>query len=83
MQFVYIQYFAARFVDTASEGVLTGDCSEAFRSTNEINPERVRKGLETRTKRLRSKRPVMPYFFVYIFHHPSGEAVGLKQTFLK
>ena len=50
-----------------SEGAVAGACSEAFRSTDEVNLERARKGLEARTKRLRSKRLVYaPHFCMYI-----------------
>ena len=54
-----------------SEGVVAGACSEAFRSTNEINLERARKGFRARAERLRSKRLVKPlacclYFLLYI-----------------
>ncbi len=60
-------YFMGKHPDTASEGVLAGICSEAFRNTNEINSERARKGLEARSERLRNKRLVKQAVFVCIF----------------
>ena len=64
--------------DTASEGLLTGLCSEAFRNTNDINSERARKGLEARSERLRNKQATMPHFFVRTFYHPRNKTAGLQ-----
>ena len=50
-----------------SEGVLTGACSEALRSTSERVSERARKGFEARAVGLRSKCPIMVIsFFTYV-----------------
>ena len=52
----------------ASEGLLTGIYSEAFRSTNDIYLERAPKGLEARFKRIRNKRAIYARFFVHTFY---------------
>ena len=64
------------FPHTASEGTLTGVCSEAFRNTNDINSERVRKGLEARSERLRSKRTEYSMSIVRIFYCSWPETAG-------
>ena len=77
-KFVQIHYFIRNTPYTASEGIVTGGCSEAFRSTNEVNLERARKGLEARSERLRNKQATMPHFFVRTFYHPRNKTAGLQ-----
>ena len=47
----------------ASEGLLTGIYSEAFRSTNDIYLERAPKGFEARFNMIRNNRAIYARFF--------------------
>ncbi len=58
-----------KITESASEGILNGDCSEGLRSTDETALKHARKGFGARAKRLRSKQSAYETFFVYTFYY--------------